>query len=286
MKTSPANVFSAKSKTFLVGEYAVLFGGSAVLLATNPEFKLLVAPKTAAENFLTGVSDESAANKFYLAHADVFKNLSIGFVDPFKGAGGLGASSAQFVLLYKLYLRLSEGKFAANSFLEEYKTLAANGDGSPKPSGADCLTQYYNHSICFDSHSGSVRKICWNFPRLDFAIFRTGFKVVTHEHLRKLQPLDIAELESFSSIVQQSFSDGDEHSLVENVQNFFNVLKKKKLALEQTSDLVEKFLKHDGVLAAKGCGAMGADTIIVIFSKERKNSVLEIAKNLGLSTIN
>jgi mevalonate kinase len=278
-------IFSAKSKTFLVGEYAVLFGGSAVLLATEPEFKLL-ANKTTTGESLAGVSNGSAAHKFYLAHKNIFKNLSIKFVDPFNGAGGLGASSAQFVLLYKLYLYLNRCRFDINSFLEEYKTLAAGKAGSLRPSGADCLTQYYNHNIYFNSHDGSTRKIEWSFPNLDFAIFRTGFKVATHEHLRELRYLDISELREFSSGVLQSFVDGDERSLVKNIHNFFNVLKKMQLTLEHTSDLVEKFLKLDGVLAAKGCGAMGADTIIAIFSRERKDSVRKAAKDLGLIPVN
>ncbi|MDR3187017.1 MAG: hypothetical protein LBT63_01120 [Holosporaceae bacterium] len=278
-------IFSAKSKTFLVGEYAVLFGGSAVLLATDPEFKLLAARTTTGES-LAGIGDGSAAHKFYLAHKNVFKNLSIRFTDPFNGAGGLGASSAQFVLLYKLYLRLSGGNFDAKSFLEEYRTLATCGTASLKPSGADCLTQCYNHSICFSPHDGSVGKIEWDFPHLDFAIFRTGFKVVTHEHLRELRPMDVSELKEFSSGALQSFVDGDEDSLVENVQNFFNALKEMRLVLEQISNLVEKILKLDGVLAAKGCGAMGADTIITIFFREQKNNVRKVAQDLGLTPVN
>ena len=38
-------ILSAGSKTFLVGEYSVLFGGSAVVLLTPPLFKLQVVEK-------------------------------------------------------------------------------------------------------------------------------------------------------------------------------------------------------------------------------------------------
>ena len=63
-KDTPAMqaLFSAGSKTFLVGEYSVLFGGSAVVLVTPPRFELRVK---SGETNLVGVEKDSPAGLFY-----------------------------------------------------------------------------------------------------------------------------------------------------------------------------------------------------------------------------
>ncbi|MDR1561005.1 MAG: hypothetical protein LBS23_01475, partial [Holosporaceae bacterium] len=62
--TDSSTILSAKCKTFLVGEYSVLFGGSAVLLATNPQFKLQITKNE--KSLLVGVPEESPAFLFYM----------------------------------------------------------------------------------------------------------------------------------------------------------------------------------------------------------------------------
>jgi len=259
-------IFSTGSKTFLVGEYSVLFGGGAIVLVTPPLFRLAVEKGKSA---IVGIPEDSPAYKFYKLHD--FENLAIRFYDPHGQAGGFGASSAQFALLYRLHLRLTRQQFEINSFLNEYRLLAHSEGISP--SGADCVAQHFNHNIFFDSKNNNIELMKWNFPTLDFAIFKTNCKIMTHLHLKQLPSFDIGELHRCTLNVRKSFLDIDEEYLIKNVQTFFNLLKEKNLVIESTIKTIDELLKIDGVKAAKGCGALGADTIIIIFEKSKKDTI-------------
>jgi len=79
------------SKTFLLGEYAVLNGGPAILLATEPYFE--------------------------------WENNH--FKDPYQGKGGFGASGAKFV--FKMF---QENCFDALSALKKYQSTEHSGSGA------------------------------------------------------------------------------------------------------------------------------------------------------------
>jgi mevalonate kinase len=276
-----SNIFLSGSKTFLAGEYAVLFGGSAVVLVTPPEFQLTIK-EGKTERF--GIDVGSPADLFYKSHD--FGGISMKFCDPHNGSGGLGASSAQFATLYKLHLQLTGQKFNVESFLDEYKRLSCLNEGGVAPSGADCVAQYFNRHIFFNSQTQSTETINWNFPNLDFVVFKTEYKTPTYLHLQKLSPIRITELENAVLNIKKSFTDANEESLTYNVQIFFNLLKEKNLIMAQIALTVDRLLKIDGVKSAKGCGALGADAIIVIFEKSARSILLKKAQNLGLRQIN
>lgn len=79
------------SKTFLVGEYAVLSGGPALLLATPP----------------------------------CFSWDSEGFYDPYEGLGGFGASGAEFVIAAK-----RQGVVDPWKLFDNYKSKSFSGSGA------------------------------------------------------------------------------------------------------------------------------------------------------------
>ena len=265
--------FSVGSKTFLVGEYSVLFGGGAIVLITPPSFELRV---TCGESSVIGIEKESPAFRFYESHD--FRNLAIKFVDPHNGSGGFGASSAQFVMLYQLHLQRTKQQFGVDLFLEEYKALFR--DVGVVPSGADCVAQYFNHHIFFDSKTNKIEKLDWKFPNLDFVVLKTKHKVATHLHLEELTAMDIAKLQNPVLNVRKSFLYNDEELLIKNTQDFFNLLKEYNLVIDQNIETVAKLLQIDGVKAAKGCGALGADTIVVIFEKQNAIQVLSLSEQL------
>ncbi len=267
--------FYAGSKTFLVGEYSVLFGGTCILLITPPYFELtVITGKTA----LTGISRKSQAYKLYNNHKDIFRGLAINFKDPHKRTGGWGASSAQYSLLYKLYLKLNGNLFEVNKFLNEYRYLSDNN--SILPSGADCLAQYENQSIYYNSCNRYYEPIKWHFKNLDFYIFKTKKKIITHEHLKTINNLKADELKYYSSEVYKAMKSANENDFCKNLQLFFWALEKLKLVVTETSNLVRLILKLKGVKAAKGCGALSADTILVVFEKKYKKQLIESINNL------
>jgi hypothetical protein len=170
-------------------------------------------------------------------------------------------------------------------FLEEYKKCAGDRNASIQASGADCVMQYHNRHIYFNSKTNCVTKIAWKFQDVGYAIFKTGFKIATHLHLRELSRINISGLEECTLNVKQCFAALDSRLLVKNIQKFFDILKEMKLVYTPILDIVDKLLKIDGILAAKGCGAMSADTILVIYDNKLQNSALTGVKNLFLQKI-
>jgi hypothetical protein len=81
------------------------------------------------------------------------------------------------------------------------------------------------------------------------------------------------------------YSDGD--LLAKGIQKFFYLLKEKNLVVNQTIQIVDQLLKIEGVKAAKGCGALCADTILVVFEKQKRDILFNYnLKAMGLVNIN
>lgn len=275
-------IIEAKSKTFLVGEYCVTCGGSAIVLCTNPKFQLRI--KSSKNTQLRGIKEGSPAFTFYMENRRVFENLFIKFIDPYKSAGGFGASSAQFVTLYKLRNKMvGVNDIDIPKFLDEYRAIAGKNQ-KIKPSGADCLAQFQNDHIYFDSDTNKIENLQWNFKDIDFFIVKTGSKLATHEHLRKLSPdfihANSNRLTQIVENVKNAWLKCDSKNFVSGIADFYASLNDLGLVYEKTQRLVSKILQIDGVLAAKGCGAMGADTIIIVFENKLRDSVKRNIKSI------
>lgn len=270
--------FFAKSKTFLVGEYSVLMGASAIVLATPPEFHLR-AEKSARG--LVNVYGETPFLRLYLNHIGFLRNLSIHFTDPHEGRGGFGASSAQFAMLYKLYLSVSNQKFDLKKFLAEYKSLSEKS--RIPPSGADCVTQYFNRHTYFDAGKIEQEEIKWNFEDITISIFKTSMKIPTHSHIASLQKIEDSKLNELNENVQAvkaAIINKNHELLCSGIQNFYEILCSLNLVIENTRTIVEELLKYDQILAAKGCGALCADTIIAVHRKNADIRSFCESKNL------
>lgn len=259
---------SAKSKVFLVGEYAVLFGGNAILLAIEPSFKLKFRESN-GRGILKNCSPSPAFN-FFEQHRDFFQKFDLEFEDPYGGSGGFGASSAQYVLLYKLYEMYHYNEkvskqVALKKCIEIYKQLPLNT--GINPSGADCALQYLNQHIFFNCVQQTAQPISWDFPNLNFCVLKTSNKVNTYEHLKKLKNLDISDMIIPIQNVKNAFDTLNENLLIKNVNSFFIKMIEKNIVIPETIDLVNKIRSIKFVQAVKGCGALAADVILVIFTK-------------------
>lgn len=287
-------ILSAKSKTFLVGEYCVTCGGSAIVLCTSPSFLLKVGKKL---EMIKGIKSSSPAFAFYKLHADVYRGLFINFYDPHCRAGGFGASSAQFAMLYKLKKKIEGNELENESisneyiakFLQEYHSIAQHmkanfrhssiNNGLIKPSGADCLAQLHNSNIYFNSSTNEVEKLeYWPFTDINFVIIRTGEKLPTYRHLCQLSAGFIEEnsprLSDIVEGVREAWKKQNSDDFVEGVRNFGKSLQDLGLVATKTKKILEEIIKLKEVVAAKGCGAMGADTILVVFEDGAKEKVM------------
>lgn len=268
---------SIPGKTFLVGEYLALSGGPSLVLCTQPRFKLKVRLKNTSSLF--GIHPESPAGKFYAENKSFFDNFEIEFADPYEGAGGFGASTAQFAMLYALktwrdtILLEPERQLDLRELLAEYRKHAWNGEGMP-PSGADLVAQVCGGLTYFEKNKSQLKSWSWPFSNLDFAIVPTGFKIPTHEHLRTLGENQFASLEEAVNSVVVSLQEANSEQFIKGIASFTAGLRDKGLIAESTEKLLADLEKQPAILTAKGCGALGVDVVLLVFEKENRSEIL------------
>jgi mevalonate kinase len=287
MKTAPeisSRRLSVPGKTFLLGEYVALSGGPSILAATGPRF-VLEASKGSPQT-VAAFSAASPAGRFLSREGARLDGWTFRFNDPHKGKGGLGASSAQFALLYALekgVSNLAPESFDWESLLKEYQQCAWSGKGQ-RPSGADVVAQLCGGLTHFDGHSFRARKLEWRFPNLTFTLLRTGTKLATHEHLKRhvLTPSDLLRESVVDAAVGIELM--DQELFLRAVREFAENLADSGLTAEATIRLLDDAeAKPDIILAAKGCGAMGADILAVFHEPAKSEAVIAWGKAKGLS---
>lgn len=253
---------SVPAKNFILGEYAVLEQGNALLFTHTPIFTLLA---TEGIPQLTGIHLHSPAGRFYQQHFDVFSAQHVAFIDPYHGIGGLGASSAQFILLYALFYHLKDTSFSLESLLETYQSLAWQGEGYP-PSGADLVAQSVGGMVGWNPSTKEVTAFDWPFAdTLSLHFIHTHHKIKTHEHLDSLQ-LDFAldELKYTVDKATDALDRTDSITFCNAINTYANLLHQHQLTAPHTVTLLNSVKKLEGVKAAKGCGALGSDVLLVV----------------------
>ncbi len=274
-------ILSCPAKTFLIGEYVALDGGPSLLLTTGPRFKLKVK---------AGGGDRhpwhasSPAGLLAARHPDEIAKWSFDFEDPFSGKGGLGASSAQFLLLYA-FLNDWTTPLDLRALLTEYRACAWNGEGTP-PSGADVVAQLTGGVTYYDGLKLEASRLEWPFAEIGFSLIRTGVKLATHEHLRQGTLAPHSTLRTIVLEARKAFDSADEMRLIEAVNACALVLRQSGLTAPATADLLDQMRdNHELFWAAKGCGAMGADIILAIHPRTRTEDVHLWAKGRGLDVV-
>jgi mevalonate kinase len=273
--------FSAPSKTFLAGEYAVLAGGPALILNTLPRFTFTaVRGETAQE----GIPEGSPAAKWIEQRRPLLDGWRIEFHDPHAGKGGFGASSAQFLFVHALttLLQISVSRAVEGldlkSLLNDFKVLSGG-----QASGADLVAQATGGLALV--HGAEARAEAWPFPDLEFAILRTGNKVATHQHLNDLDRAPLEQLLQPANLVNERFAAASVDKFLESVRAYALMLRELHLQAPSTLALLKKIEAHGWCKAAKGCGALGADTLLVFFAREDQDSASRVFDDLKLERV-
>lgn len=275
-------VISVPGKSFIVGEYLALKKGGALTFASSPQFQLTIQTKSMDQeiqnNEITDSKNlfhpESPAGKLYSKFIKTLENYDLKFFDPYKGLGGWGSSTAQFLSLYCFLTwkdALEEGyerELDIKLLLDQYRELAHSGIGYV-PSGSDLIGQFKGGITFFDSGAGQIARYPFVFPDIELCFFQTGNKVSTYEHLINLPDFPIDGLESSFKKTIQGLKDHQSELFVEGVREYGKALLNLGFVCSSTQVIMDQILKLPGVLAVKGCGAMGADVILVI--TERQN---------------
>ena len=294
-------LISFPSKTFLMGEYAVLDDAPAVLVNTAPRFEFQVnfrPLKTCRHPF----HKKSLAALWIEKNKELFSNISIQVKDPHQGRGGFGLSSAEFNCAYLMGFKMrlkkenvqekrhlpavsSDPLAAANMFQDiqlldlrrAYRSLSK--EQGTAPSGADILSQWVGGLCLFDPRPFSVRSLTWPFWNLSFVLIRTGRSLQTWKYLKSFKRKSFPLLKKWAYQAFQAIEEFQAEKFIKAVNMYSQILDQNNLTAPASKTLLKKFSECKEILAAKGCGAMGAEVIVVFFKTEKRENVLDFLKN-------
>lgn len=270
---------SAPSKTFLTGEYAVLKGGPALVLNTMPRFELRVRP---GQGSWSGFPVGSPAHAWLEQRRPLLDKYNLEFVDPHAGAGGFGASGAQFLLAHCFTSLLQtgvSGLVGGPDLKAVWNDLQVLSEG--RGSGADVLAQAAGQVAQLNMNAREAKALAWPYPELDFCIVRTGQKIATHEHLSRLASKPLEALVPLAQECVSAFGHQSGLGFAQTVGAYARALRELGWQSEESSRRTALLEAQDWCLAAKGCGALGADTLLFIYRRGFESLVAEFLATQG-----
>ncbi|KGP62580.1 hypothetical protein EP47_08830 [Legionella norrlandica] len=249
------------AKTFLLGEYAALTGASAIILTTKPCFTLTVTEREKLE----GIHPESPAGLWW--QKNPFHSFGLSWHDPYQGKGGLGASSAQFLACYFATCSLLKVTPQLNHMIEAYYESSWSGSGL-KPSGYDVIAQSQQGCVYINRQKNQIKSFRWPFKELSFLIIHTGAKIATHHHLKEATlPSQINHLSALVDKAKDAFDSLNSDGLVQSINQYHQMLSTLNLVSQHSLALIQSIKSYPEVLAIKGCGALGADTLLILCAR-------------------
>lgn len=283
-------MLSIPSKAFILGEYAVLRGAPALVATFAPRFRLLKNSHDGVP--LSSLPEASPVRQLIFASgalgassADHRELLDSRYLDPHHGAGGFGGSTAEFALAFAA---LYGADSSVTRVWEDYAKL------QPQASGADLAAQWSGGIVIADPRTRTVEKI--SAPRIfnNFFVFsaahQSGRKVKTHEHLGKLQQVNLEQLATSDVLargLEAARLDGFE-TFARCVNEYGDLLERLGLQLRQTGEDRVALRDVSGVCAVKGTGAMQADALVVFGDPDQPNvreKLLSVARERDLNLV-
>ena len=262
---------SCPAKTFIVGEYAVLDGGPAIILNTSPRFVCRIQ-KNSTECRID-LAENSPADQWVKKHPQDFSSVQLEWIDNYKAKGGLGFSSAQFNILYAYSFILREGHIDQITPQEVWRSYRKLNFKGFIPSGADIITQWVGGVTIFEQSPLSVESLTSSFPDLDCMIFRTGDYFETHEYLKNFELSDMSDLKKIAETAVKAMKQKEESAFISAIEDYRKALKRKSYITAKSEEILNRLEKIKAIKALKACGAMGAETIIVFYNKQDKEEV-------------
>lgn len=249
-------------KTFLIGEYVAMYGGPAVVALTEPCFYLDKQKRLHPDCFAARLWQKETG-----------KSCDWGLSDPYVGIGGLGASSAEFLLAYMNIFGENNSLSHLQSTFFQYADSGASGR---LPSGYDLFAQTSEQCVIVQSAPLQLQSMNWPFAELGFILVHTQKKLQTHWHLANLH-LDLKwrDLAVVTERAIIAMLENDCEQWIASIQLFYDKLHQQGLVAAHTAFMIEHWMQDLPILAAKGCGAMGADVIVIFAEVEKINKIAD-----------
>ena len=273
--------YTFPAKTFLVGEYVAVLGGPAMVLTTTPCFGVGVVDGSVAQAV---IHPESPAGVWWSRQQSIEKHLT--WHDPYHGLGGVGASSAQFLGAYAASCALLQAIPSDENLLEAYYSSSWKGQGT-RPSGYDVLAQARHGCVYISQNQHVTKCFNWVFDDIGFILVHSGQKLKTHEHLLQLDLSwdSMRDLFIVAESAYQAFEQADSHQLIVLVNEYHQLLLDKHLVASHSLACLSQFKADPIVLAAKGCGAMGADVLLLIVQGDQLKEYRQKLHSQGWNVI-
>jgi mevalonate kinase len=265
------------AKTFFLGEYAAIAGLPALLLTTTPCFEVTLTKKSG----LDGIHPDSPAGRWWQQQA--FEDVGLHWYDPYHGLGGMGASSAQYLGAYYASEYVKKNPVIHEEAFKHFTQLTSLASGA-RPSGYDVMAQSLQGCVYLDKASGKSQTYAWPFDDIGFILLHTGKKLATHEHLQTIT--DLGCLDALASIVNSAkcaFDTSDSTRVVKAVTAYHERLLQMNLVAPHSLSLINQLKTHPDVLAIKGCGAMGADVLLLLVPSAQLGACAKDISEFGLN---
>lgn len=286
-------IYSIPAKTFLIGEYSALMGGSVLGLATKPGFE--VEYQTSQNEMKLPFHENSPASVFWdqkklllenkSLKAETILNLKkiltqteIHFTDLVAGVGGFGRSTAEYMSVLIPFLEKQNEDFEDIRMF--YKKVTAKTGAMA--SGADLAIQYFGKVTYFDGVRGEYSSMNWPFHHYDFILVSTGLKIKTHEHIKELDLDLIEDLPIRSNQIIDCYIKGHSVDFFEGLNEWSDLLHEKKLLHPDAFEIKKRLQQNADILSVKPCGALGADVILLVCPTEKSDVVQNFVRSLNL----
>lgn len=151
----------------------------------------------------------------------------------------------------------------------------------------DVMGQYLGNIAVIHAEKKQAYATHWPFPTLAFVLLHTGKKINTHTHLSCLSPhLLRGKMDTLSHIASRSiayFQQAKQNHFLHAVQQYADTLEKYGWVTPHTQQLLLKIADCRYVKAAKGCGSLGGDVILILIDYQHTDTLIDHIHHINAS---
>jgi mevalonate kinase len=164
------------------------------------------------------------------------------------------------------------------SCVSDYLSIIYDPKALSMPSGYDLWAMETGGIAALNRKNSAAESLNWPFDDLQILVFKTSWKIPTHEHLKMLRDFNITDLQYFAESAIEGLRMKNQNQFLNGINGYAEALDGLGFLAGETKSLLSK-ISNQGVLAKKGCGALGLDVIILVVDK-RECDVLALKSQL------